>query len=237
MLDKIAGGKFRSRVFRSGREHLDDFVRVDEPALAHADDFLVVFGQRFDGLQFVGGPEGDEHTAAARARDAHHHVAQFAGRRIGNAGAHHHLLQPQAFGRRRQSAHKITQFIPPKIERRPHVQEYPIPMEALIGRPPRLKQPDAGQRFRQHALQMRQLHDATRLIPHRRYVAHFCAREQPLILRVIAGNGVEQVDIFDRRQPFNLEIAEPPEMQPLAPSWGGFRGRASPLHTYFRSGR
>jgi hypothetical protein len=70
-------------VFRSGREHFDDFVRVDESALAHADDFLVVFGQRFDGLQFVRGPEGDEHPAAARARNAHHHVAQFAGRRMG----------------------------------------------------------------------------------------------------------------------------------------------------------
>ncbi len=46
MLDKIAGGKFRPRVFRSGCEHFDDFVRIDEPALAHANDFLVVFGQR-----------------------------------------------------------------------------------------------------------------------------------------------------------------------------------------------
>ena len=112
VLDKIAGGKFRPRVFRSGREHLDDFVRVDEPALAHADNFLVVFGQRFDGLQFVGGPEGNQHTAAARARDAHHHIAQFAGRRIGNAGAHHHLFQSQAFGRGRQFVHNIAQFIP-----------------------------------------------------------------------------------------------------------------------------
>ena len=202
--------------FRSGREHFDDFVRVDEPALAHADDFLVVFGQRFDRLQFVGGPEGDEHAAAARARDAHHHVAQFAGRRIGNAGAHHHLFQPQAFGRGRESAHNITQFIPPKIERRPHVQEYPIPMEAsdgaaaatgTAGCPPALPltcAPDAA------------VARCARFIPHRSYVAHFRAREQPLILRVIAGDGMEQVDIFDRRQPLNLEIAEPPEMQPFA---------------------
>ena len=168
VLDKIAGGKFGPRVFRSGREHFDDFVRVDQPALAHADDLLVVLGQRFDRLQFVGGPEGDEHAAAARARDAHHHVAQFAGCRIGNAGAHHHLFQPQAFGRRRQFAHNITQFIPLEIERRPHVEQYAIPVEALMGRPPRLKQPDAGHRFREHALQMRQLHDAARLVPHRR---------------------------------------------------------------------
>ena len=147
MLDKIAGGKFRSCVFRSGCQHSDDFVGVDEPALAHADDFLVVFGQRFDRLHLVGAPEGDEHIAAARARDAHHHIAQLAGCRIGNAKAHYYLLQSQAFGHGRQSAHQIAQFIPPKIERRPHVQQYAIPMEALIGRPPRLKQPDAGHRF------------------------------------------------------------------------------------------
>src|ERR1039458_6485482 len=57
MLDKIAGGKFRPRVFRSGREHLDDFVRVDKAALAHAKDFLVVFGQRFD-VPFLFGEAG-----------------------------------------------------------------------------------------------------------------------------------------------------------------------------------
>src|ERR1035437_1464513 len=63
---------------------------------------------------------------------------------------------------------------------------------------------------------MRQLHDATSLISHRSYVAHFRAREQPLILRVIAGNGVDQVYIFDGRQAVDLEIAKPPEMQPFS---------------------
>src|SRR5208337_4183096 len=62
---------------------------------------------------------------------------------------------------------------------------------------------------------MRQLHDAASVVPHRGYVAHFRAREQPLILRVIAGHGMKQVHVFDRRQPFNLEIAKPPEMQPF----------------------
>src|ERR1035437_1927037 len=63
---------------------------------------------------------------------------------------------------------------------------------------------------------MRQLHDATRLISDWSYVAPFRAGEQPLILRVVAGHGMEQVYIFDRRQPFNLEIAKPPEMQPFS---------------------
>ena len=67
-------------------------------------------------------------------------------------------------------------------------------------------------------------------------IAHFRAREQPLILRVIVGNGVEQVDIFDRRQPLDVEIAKPPEMQAVCPSWGELRGRASPLHIAFADG-
>ena len=63
---------------------------------------------------------------------------------------------------------------------------------------------------------MRQLHDATSFIAHRSYIAHFRAREQALIFRVVAGNGMEKIDIFDGRQAVDLEIAEPPEMQPLA---------------------
>jgi hypothetical protein len=63
---------------------------------------------------------------------------------------------------------------------------------------------------------MRQCHDATRPISHRSYVAHFRAREQPLILGVIAGNGVDQVHIFDGWQAVDLEIAKPPEMQPFS---------------------
>src|SRR5208282_589640 len=35
------------------------------------------------------------------------------------------------------------------------------------------------------------------------------------ILRVIAGNSMNKIDIFRGRQPLNLEIGKPPEMQPL----------------------
>src|SRR5208282_1684687 len=63
---------------------------------------------------------------------------------------------------------------------------------------------------------MRQLNDAAGLIPDRSYVAHFRACKQALILGVVAGHGMKEVDVFDGRQPINLEIAEPPEMQALA---------------------
>src|ERR1019366_9423165 len=60
---------------------------------------------------------------------------------------------------------------------------------------------------------MRQLDNAAFPISDRGYVAHFSAREQPLILGVITGYGVDEVHIFHRREPVNLEIAEAPEMQ------------------------
>ena len=149
------------------------------------------------------------------ARDAHHHIAQFAGRGIGNAGAHDHLFQSQAFGRGRQPAHDVVQFIAVEIERRPDIQQDAVPIEPLTGWPPRLKQADAGDRLGQHALQMRQLHDAAGRVPHRCYVTNFRAGKQPLIFGVVAGDGMEQVDVFHRRQALNIEIAEPPQMQAL----------------------
>ena len=212
VLDKIARRKFGSRVFPSGCEHLDDLVRIDESALAHADDFLVVLAERFERLEFVGGPEGHEQIPAARVRDAHQHIAQLARCGLGMRPRTTTCSKPRPSVAGRQFVHDIMQFLRLESERRPHVKEYPVPIEALLGPAPRLKEPDARQRLRQHALQMRQLHDAARLIPHRRQIAHFRTSEQPLILRVVAGDGVEEVNIFHRRQPFNVEIVEPPEM-------------------------
>ena len=45
VLDKIPGRKFGSRNFASGGKHFDDLVGIDQPALAHADDFLIVLAR------------------------------------------------------------------------------------------------------------------------------------------------------------------------------------------------
>ena len=211
VLDKIPGRKFGSRNFASGGEHLDDLVRIDQPALAHADDFLVVLAERFERLEFGGGPEGHEQTPAARVRDAHLHIAQLARLRTGNAPPHYHLFQAQALSFRRQFVHNILQFLRLESERRPHIKENPVPIKALMDRAPRLEEPDARQRLRQHAFQMGQFYDPPRLIPHRSQIAHFRTSEQPLILRVVVGDRMEKVDIFHRRQPFNSKIVEPPQ--------------------------
>ena len=62
---------------------------------------------------------------------------------------------------------------------------------------------------------MRQFHDTACLVPHRCYIAHLGAGNQPLILWVIPGDGVKQINIFRRRQTFNLEVAQTPQVQSL----------------------
>ena len=62
---------------------------------------------------------------------------------------------------------------------------------------------------------MRQLHDASRFIAYRRHVAYFSRRKQTFVLGIVEGNGVEEINVFDRGQAFDLEIAQPPEMQAL----------------------
>ena len=91
----------------------------------------------------------------------------------------------------------FAQFVGFQIEWRPHIQENPVPVQALLGTTPRLKQPDRGESFHEHTFQMRQLHDAASVIPHRSYVAHFGGREQAFIFRIVAGNGMQKIDVFD----------------------------------------
>ena len=62
---------------------------------------------------------------------------------------------------------------------------------------------------------MRQLHDAPGFIAHGSDVANLGSGEQALVLGIVTGHGMQQINIFDRGQAINLEIAEAPEMQAL----------------------
>ena len=149
-------------------------------------------------------------------RDAHLHIAQVARLRTGNAPPHYDLFQAQALSFRRQFVHNILQLLGLESERRPRIKENPVPIKALMERAPRLEEPDARQRLRQHAFQMGKLYDPPRLIPHRSQIAHFRTNEEPLILRVVVGDRMEKVDIFHRRQPFNSKVVKPPQAEPFA---------------------
>ena len=114
-----------------------------------------------------------------------------------------------------EAAHQVAQFVWLKIERRPDIEEHAIPVQAFLRPPSRLKRTDGCQRFHEHALQMWQLHDASGFITHGSHIAHLGTCKQTFVFGIVAGNGMEEIDVFDGGQPIDLEIAEPPEVQAL----------------------
>ena len=75
-----------------------------------------------------------------------------------------------------------------------------------LRRPLRLEQADGGQRFGKHALQMRQLDHAAGVVAHRGQVAYFGDGEQALVFGIVVGDGVQQIDVFHRRQPLDRKF-------------------------------
>ena len=103
--------------------------------------------------------------------------------------------RPSVAGMRRRTMSRNSSAF--RFEWRPDIQEYSVPIQPLLGTTPRLKQADRGESFHEHAFQMRQLNDATGFVAHRSYVADFGGSEQAFIFRVVAGNGVQKIDVFD----------------------------------------
>ena len=125
------------------------------------------------------------------------------------------MFEAQTFGDGKEATHDVAQFLRFQIERRPDIEEYAVPVEALLGAAARLKQANRREGFHEHAFQMRQLHDAPGFIAHRSDVANLGSGEQALVLGIVAGHGVQEINVFDRGHAIDLEIAEAPEMQAL----------------------
>ena len=153
-------------------------------------------------------------------------VAQFSGLRIGNAGADRDLLQSQAFGRRSQPVHDVVQFVGLEVERRPDIQEDAIPVEPFIGPPSRLEHAGCpprlpmSMRSRCGSCTMRPASSRTGVT-----IAHFGTGKQPLVFRIIAGDAMQKVDIFHRRQPIDVEVARAAKDAAACPSWDAGRDR------------
>ena len=117
-----------------------------------------------------------------------------------------------AFYRGRKPLHNIAKFLSFQCEWLPYVEENTIPVEALFQRPMRLEITNSGSRFGQHAFQVWQRDDTAGLIAAGGYVTNLGHCEQPFIFGVFFGHGSQQVDVFNRGQPFNIEIVKPPEV-------------------------
>ena len=216
VLDEEPGRQVGLRLARR-REHSHQLVGVRQAALPHPYDLLRVLGDRPDRL---GGRlvELQRHPVTGRQRHANHGIVQAAGL-VGNPRPQHHLLQTQALRLASQATRDRFEFLDLQLERRADVEQHPIPLQALAGRPPQLHAAYRRQRFHQHAVQLRDLHQAPMPIPYRRDVAHLCNGEQPLVLGVVARGSVEQVHVLDRRQAVDEEVAQPPQLQPLGHHW------------------
>ena len=71
------------------------------------------------------------------------------------------------------------------------------------------------------------------LVAHRREVAHLGHGDEPLVGRVLAADAVEQVDLARRRQPADLEVGQPPHLQPA----GDHRVQPAELDVLLEAGR
>ena len=74
---------------------------------------------------------------------------------------------------------------------------------------------DRAERLEQHPLELGQLHDAPGGVAHRRQVAHLGDHEEPLVPRVALRDRPEEVDVLDRRQPLEVEVLQPVQLQAL----------------------
>ena len=83
-------------------------------------------------------------------------------------------------------------------------------------RPLRLDVADRVEAAGQHVLQLGQRHQPAVRLAQRRQVADLAHRDQPLVGLVALRHGLEQVDLLvRRRQPGEVELAQPVQLQPL----------------------
>ena len=200
-------------VAAAGRQPLDHLVGIGEAAAAQVHHFLGILPQRLQRrLGWLA--EAEHRPRLLEAGDLQHQIAKLAALAVGDPAADRHLLQPHSLGERCQAAHQEVDLVRRQIDRRPDVEQHPVPGQPLGGGAARLEAAHPGERFHQHVLELRQLHEPAGLVAHRCEVAHLGHGEQPLVARVLAGDAVEEVDLFRRRQAVEMEVPQPPELQP-----------------------
>ena len=211
MLDEIAAGG------ATGREAFDHLVGVGEAPAAQVHHLLGILPQRLQ-RRLGGLAEAQHRPRLLEARDLQHAVAQLAALTfsisVSNPAADRHLLQAHSLGERSQAADQEFDLVRRQVDRRPDVEQHPVPGQPFGRGAARLEPAQPGERLHQHVLELRQLRQPAGLVAHRREVAHLGHREQALVARVLAGDAVEEVDLLGRRQAVEMEVPQPPELQP-----------------------
>ena len=206
VLGELAGRAARIR--RAGDQR-DELVRVHGAAAAGPDHVLRV------GVQFAQRPGrrvGDPQRQPGARRAGH---PQHPLPRLGVAELHHHLLQAQRPGARRQRPDDRAQLGQRRLHGRPHVQLDAVPVQPgqlAVGGPGRAQAVQAGV---QDALELRQAGDPPGVVPHDGELADVGQGDEPLVVGHLAALDAEQVHVRSRGQPGQLEPGEPPHAQPF----------------------
>ncbi len=124
-------------------------------------------------------------------------------------------VQPQALGGRRVAGHEGVEVLVREVEDGPDVQDHPVAVEALAGRPARLDAADGAQRLEEHALELGQLDHVPRRAAHRGEVADLGHDEEPLVARVALGHRAEEVHVVHGGQALDVEVPQPLQLQAL----------------------
>ncbi len=197
--------------FGFGRQHPEQLVGVDEAPLTKAHHVLLVWSQRPD--RAIGRAPDPDSALAPRRIGQFDDAPSVAATRQPDLGEQLDLLQPESFDLGNEPAHDAAQVLGRQIEARPDVQQDPVRLEASVGCPLRLHPPDGPADLVDDPLDLGQAHQPPLVVSHRGEVADLGDGEQPLVVAVVAGRAVEQVDVLGRREMLQVEVVEPTELQ------------------------
>ena len=154
----------------------------------------------------------DDHAASRRREQAQHAVAL---RAVGldAAGLEGAPSRRPARRSREQGDTERTDLRRRQVDRGPDVQNDPVPLQPAARLTVGLEAADRLERLHQHPLELGQRGDVPVGVVQRRQVAHLGQREQPLVLRVLARDAVEQIDVLGRRAAGPARTPQPGELQ------------------------
>ncbi len=203
-----------SAVAVAGREQPHDLGRVQGSSPPRRDDAP---GALVEWLQRPGGRvvDLDDHAPPGGRIEAQHAVAR-ASVRFAQAPADEQHLDPEPGGRERQARDERVDLLRAELDRRPHVEQHTVPLQAPARRAVRLEAADRLEHLDEHPLELRDGDDAPVVVADRGEVAHLGEGEQPLVLGICASDAVEEVDVLGRGQPLEGEVRKSPQVQAVA---------------------
>ncbi len=194
--------------------HRHELVRVDEAAPAGPDDLLGVGVERGEplGRRLVDG-EGDARARLVGEPGAdRHRVAVVAG----DLALDEHLVDAGAPGHRGDLGLEGGQLVEVGLDGRPDVQPHVVHVEPGTATERAAGPADRLEAVGQGALDVRQRGDPAVVVAHDDELAHLGQGDEPLVVRVVVRDGVEEQHVLGGLEAGELEVAQPPQVEPAA---------------------